>query len=122
MEDVIQSLGGRETVTVWVTAARNMRPTLLFAQARNYLEKESTRTILLIFGTEWDLASDTIESVDACLQPIEVVGKDYNHLSVRSAFAIVLDRLMDDREGSFISSSCASRAGGEESSDVNSGE
>jgi hypothetical protein len=37
-----------------------------------------------------------LESSDHVLAPIEGV-RDYNHLSVRSAAAIILDRLMGNR-------------------------
>jgi hypothetical protein len=47
---------------------------------------------LLIFGTAWGLAPELIAASDAILAPIEGPGT-YNHLSVRSAVAIILDRL-----------------------------
>lgn len=48
---------------------------------------------LLLFGTAWGLTDDFINEADYILSPI--VGKgDYNHLSVRSAAAIILDRLL----------------------------
>jgi hypothetical protein len=49
--------------------------------------------MLLIFGTAWGLAEEIIQQVDYTLMPIST-GTDYNHLSVRSAAAIVLDRLL----------------------------
>jgi hypothetical protein len=51
---------------------------------------------LLIFGTAWGLAPALLETVDYVLAPIEG-PTDYNHLSVRSAASIILDRLMGDR-------------------------
>ena len=47
---------------------------------------------LLLFGTAWGLAPDAIAAADAVLAPVEGAGT-YNHLSVRSAVAIILDRL-----------------------------
>jgi hypothetical protein len=48
---------------------------------------------LLIFGTAWGLTQEFIEKADYVLAPI--IGRSgYNHLSVRSAAAIVLDRLL----------------------------
>lgn len=49
----------------------------------------------LLFGTGWGLTREVKESSDYVLAPIE--GKGYNHLSVRSAVAIILDRLLGDR-------------------------
>ena len=47
---------------------------------------------LLVFGTGWGLADSVTEGADRILAPILGAG-DFNHLSVRSAVAIVLDRL-----------------------------
>lgn len=47
---------------------------------------------LLVFGTGWGLAEETLRGVDLLLEPVTGPG-DYNHLSVRSAVSIVLDRL-----------------------------
>ena len=52
---------------------------------------------LIIFGTGWGLHKDVIASADIVLMPI--VGRTpYRHLSVRSAVAIILDRLLSKRE------------------------
>jgi hypothetical protein len=50
---------------------------------------------LMLFGTGWGLTQEVKDSADYVLAPIE--GKGYNHLSVRSAVAIILDRLLGDR-------------------------
>lgn len=48
---------------------------------------------LLLFGTGWGLADEVFEKFDYVLEPI--AGESaYNHLSVRSATAIILDRLL----------------------------
>ena len=52
--------------------------------------------ILLLFGTGWGLAPEVMEEVDGMLPPITGCG-NYNHLSVRGAVAIVLDRLLGQR-------------------------
>jgi len=48
---------------------------------------------LILFGTAWGLAQKVIAAGDGILPPIAGAGS-YNHLSVRSAAAIVLDRLL----------------------------
>lgn len=48
---------------------------------------------LLLFGTGHGLAPEVMESADLVLAPILGLGQ-YNHLSVRSAAAIILDRLL----------------------------
>ncbi len=50
------------------------------------------RPLLLVFGTGWGLVDEVFPKVDATLHPIHG-GSDYNHLSVRAAVAIFLDRL-----------------------------
>jgi len=52
---------------------------------------------LILLGTAWGLAPEVIASGDGILPPISGIGA-YNHLSVRSAAAIVLDRLLGTRE------------------------
>lgn len=48
---------------------------------------------LILFGTAWGLTADFIRMADYVLSPIAGKGS-YNHLSVRSAAAIILDRLL----------------------------
>jgi hypothetical protein len=54
---------------------------------------EDTETpYLLLLGTGWGLTDEYFENADHILEPIAGAGT-YNHLSVRSAAAIMLDRL-----------------------------
>ncbi len=59
------------------------------------------RPLVLVFGTGWGLTPHVLDQADICLEPIE--GLDgYNHLSVRSAVSIYLDRIFgrgSSREG-----------------------
>jgi hypothetical protein len=55
-------------------------------------ELPHTAPILLVFGTGYGLTDELLAGCDLRLQPIEG-PTDYNHLSVRSACAIYLDRL-----------------------------
>lgn len=48
---------------------------------------------LLLFGTGWGLAEEVLIEGDYFLEPIYGCT-DYNHLSVRSAVSIILDRLL----------------------------
>jgi len=54
---------------------------------------EAEQPYLILFGTGWGLADEVFEKMDCVLPPI-VGNSDYNHLSVRSANAIILDRLL----------------------------
>ena len=54
---------------------------------------ENTEPFLILFGTGWGLTLETIKEADYVLKPISGYS-EFNHLSVRSAAAIVLDRLL----------------------------
>lgn len=49
--------------------------------------------VLLLFGTAHGLAPEILQVTDATLPPIKG-GTQYNHLSVRSAASIIIDRLL----------------------------
>ena len=54
---------------------------------------KNNRPVLIIFGTASGLALDVMERVDGIICPVSGPGS-YNHLSVRSAASITLDRLL----------------------------
>jgi len=72
------------------TTARKMDDQITFEQIRNLHSKD--QPLLLLFGTGYGLTDDIHNEADHILQPIDGT-EDYNHLSVRSAVAIVLDRI-----------------------------
>jgi tRNA (guanine37-N1)-methyltransferase len=75
-----------------VTSAKPRGNRTSFAELRDMLRKNS-KPILLILGTGWGLTEDIFSQSDYVLEAIEG-PTDYNHLSVRSAAAILLDRLI----------------------------
>jgi len=58
----------------------------------------SNRAVMILFGTGWGIAKELIRKADYCLEPIVGVSH-YNHLSVRTAAAITLDRLFSQFAG-----------------------
>jgi len=78
-----------------VTSARPGPRRMSFTTLRQELETHS-EPHLIVFGTGWGLAPEVTERADVILEPIWG-PTDYNHLSVRSAAAIVLDRLRGAR-------------------------
>jgi hypothetical protein len=66
-----------------------------FAELRERLTG-SNAPHLMILGTGWGLTQEIVERADLVLEPIRGVG-DYNHLPVRAAAAIMLDRLRTAR-------------------------
>lgn len=86
-----------------VTELEGMRPYVVTTDARTYAntisykalrqKREADRhPILLLLGTGYGMTKETMEQFDFILEPIHGTG-EYNHLSVRSAAAIILDRL-----------------------------
>ncbi|MGA3121641.1 MAG: RNA methyltransferase [Polyangiaceae bacterium] len=96
LDVAFEQLGGRSRVEVWATAARPLGATLTFQEARARLAGEGTH-VLILFGTGWGLAPSAISAADGLLQPIVAEDPRYNHLSVRAACAIALDRLFGQK-------------------------
>jgi hypothetical protein len=75
------------------TAARSTgRPLTTFPALRTELARGDD-PYLILFGTGHGLAGSVLEAADILIEPI-AGGSDYNHLSVRAAAAITLDRLL----------------------------
>jgi hypothetical protein len=56
----------------------------------------SQKPVMLVFGTAWGLETGFMGKMDYILEPVE--GKtEYNHLSVRTAAAVILDRVAGRR-------------------------
>lgn len=80
-------------VELWATSASPSSTTLGYGAARNLLN-QGEGTVALLFGTGWGLAPELFARAHRVLEPIASQRADgYNHLSVRAAAAITLDRL-----------------------------
>jgi hypothetical protein len=75
------------------TTARRHPNALTFQALRERLASEPEVPYCLVFGTGWGLHPLVFEDMDAVLEPIQGSG-DWNHLSVRAAAAIILDRIL----------------------------
>jgi len=78
-----------------VTSARTREPTLTYDELRRMIRAD-TRPLLLLFGTGWGLTEETIARADHRLPAVVGTGA-YNHLSVRTAAAVILDRVCGQR-------------------------
>jgi tRNA (guanine37-N1)-methyltransferase len=87
----IEREAGEKPVII-ATSARPARNRASFAILQDMLSK-GTRPFLILFGTGWGLTETILLQSDYVLEAVEGRG-DYNHLSVRSATAIILDRLL----------------------------
>lgn len=88
---------GHPRPVVLATSAREVPGRQFWPVARVRRQLEEGGRFLMLFGTAWGLAPEVLETADGILPPI--AGRDeYNHLSVRSAVAIFLDRLLGSRD------------------------
>jgi hypothetical protein len=62
------------------------------AELRQKLEAADAPPIVILFGTGFGLAPSVLDRADIALNAI-LGPDDYNHLSVRAAVSIILDRL-----------------------------
>jgi len=91
-DEIHRELGdGERKVYQVATDARLYPNTVDYADLRARMEKGDD-AYLLVFGTGSGIVSEEIRRSDYILRPIYGPGT-YNHLSVRSAAAIILDRL-----------------------------
>ena len=88
---------GREPFVV-ATSARVQDKTVSWGQLRSGLREMrlSGQALLLLFGTASGLADTVFAAANAVLEPLEP-DAPYNHLSVRSAVSIAVDRLLGAR-------------------------
>lgn len=75
-----------------VISGAGARPGSISCQDLRQMLRTPENPFLLLLGTGWGLTSECFETADYILEPIAGAGT-YNHLSVRSAAAIMLDRL-----------------------------
>ncbi len=90
----IESRTGQKPRVV-ATSARLERarsPLAGLTAVRDWLEKEP---VLLVFGTGSGRAPEVLDAADARLAPIRFLA-GYNHLPVRAALGITVDRLLGD--------------------------
>ncbi len=86
----VSTLEGQPPLVV-ATGARQHPQAIDYQTLRGMLADD--RPHLLLFGTAWGLAPNVIAAADYVLAPVAGAA-GYNHLSVRCAAAIILDRLL----------------------------
>lgn len=90
----IEEIEGVKPLLV-TTSARTFENSVSYKEFSTMVNKEDKNIYLLLFGTGWGLSDEIMEKSDYILEPIR--GKcEYNHLSVRAAVAIILDRLFGE--------------------------
>lgn len=92
---------GRAPIII-ATGAKGDFANIDFPACRRMIHRaEEDKPVLFLFGTGWGLASEVTQQADFVLEPIKGMGM-YNHLSVRSAVAIILDRLLGEDRSKFV--------------------
>ncbi len=98
LDDALEQIVDGRDVTPFTiaTCARQRDDTVRFADLRQQMHEYPTQPYVVLFGTGYGMAESILESSGALL---EAIGdpQSWNHLSVRSAVAIVLDRLLGER-------------------------
>ncbi|MCK4312061.1 MAG: RNA methyltransferase [Candidatus Cloacimonetes bacterium] len=92
IESVIKKINQQEEDCLMITTtATDFKDQLGFEDL-----SKINKPVLLLFGTGSGLTKEVHELADYILKPIKGIG-NYNHLSARSAVAIVLDRLYSEK-------------------------
>lgn len=94
LADLEQSCG--RPAKIVATGAQPRPDSVSFSALRHLLHDAAEQPVLLLLGTGWGLTDELFARVDYVLEPIRGAG-EYNHLSVRAAAAIMLDRLLGER-------------------------
>jgi hypothetical protein len=103
----VRALDTLERAVGWVEESYGQSPLTVATTAKSRSEAVSYTAlkdilghhdgpVMLLFGTGWGLTDEVVQKADYVVRPI-LDGALYNHLSVRSAAAIILDRLCGDR-------------------------
>ncbi|MCK4359222.1 MAG: RNA methyltransferase [Candidatus Cloacimonetes bacterium] len=105
--DIIEFVSDISSAKVWIEKKFNSQPIVISTSARKAtgsLKYKEVRDILrrsfpklILFGTGNGLADKVINQSNFHLQEIKGV-RNYNHLSVRSAVSVTLDRLIAEYE------------------------
>jgi hypothetical protein len=94
LQDAISDLQQEQKrpVNLIATGAAKRPDSISFKTLRNAIQDDDQHHLLLL-GTGWGLSDEIFAQANSILEPIQGRGT-YNHLPVRSALAIMLDRLL----------------------------
>ncbi len=96
LTEVLARFQGLQPVIVG-TSSKERGKSIGYGDLRTQIASDP-RPYLLLFGTGWGLTPDIVDMCERTLLPIRGRG-DYNHLSLRVAIGIILDRLFGQRGG-----------------------
>lgn len=97
IQDTIKEIEEKEgKKPVIITTSARIFPNTVSAQKLSEMIFQDDKPYLLLFGTGWGLTDEIMDMSDYILEPIRATTQ-YNHLSVRAAVAIILDRLLGEK-------------------------
>lgn len=91
VRDEIRKREDEAPIFIATDASKESGRIIGYDKAREILKQD--RPVYLYFGTAWGLHKSILEEADYVLEPIYGPTK-YNHLSVRAAASIIVDRLV----------------------------
>lgn len=97
VSEITELHNGTAPITV-ATSGRQGANRRTFAELRSLFHDSSDQPVLLLFGTGWGMSDELLAEADVLLEPV-YGPTTYNFLSVRSAVAIILDRLLSPQHG-----------------------
>ena len=98
LEDVVDTVHrqhGRKPTVIGTAATKISNKIIDYPDVYDRI-LSADRPVVLVFGTGWGLHPEAVQKCDMFLKPITGTG-DYNHLSVRSAVTITIDRIISVR-------------------------
>lgn len=98
--EILHIVSSLDDATGYIEKMTGMKPVIIGTSARkrdktisiSTLKNKKNLPALILFGTSGGIDDNMLDSLDFCLEPIDT-GSGYNHLSVRSAVSIFIDRL-----------------------------
>jgi hypothetical protein len=98
LDAVTEELSREGNPVIIGTSSKERGRTIGYKELRSRIAGGS-ESFLILFGTGWGLPDSLLGRCESMLLPIK--GRDeYNHLSLRVAIGIVLDRLLGEEGGS----------------------
>ena len=94
LEEVIAEIKKKEKrAPLIVATSARVKKGISYSALSELIKKKGAEPVLVLFGTGWGMSEALLKKADYILEPV-LGAKEYNHLSVRGAVAIILDRLM----------------------------
>ena len=98
VDEMINHAGQEQAPLIVGTSSRERPDKAITNEEVSLLAEEGQKPLIILFGTGWGLADEIVHRCDKMLVPIKGKG-DFNHLSLRVALGIILDRIFGERGG-----------------------